>query len=427
LLVMLQIHNFAQNPPIALKPTITISFDLGALERIYNPDKYQRGNMAISPDSRYFLGRLSKQELLLLDLTNAKGRPIPVTHNIAYAVFSKDSQRVALFGDVRDDRKTVTVLNLNTGEIVSTIRTQERIDQVSISPNGERVATGREESKLVRKGKNVVDLWDGKNGKHIARIDGCAGSIDATIFSPDSRSLLLDCDKLKDKPTKFLDARTGAEMASLSQQAKHGDYKFTPPGAPESIFSPNGTTIVSVYRFNGIRIWDVDSRQLRKEFVASQGDIHNITFTNDGRWFATNGYSPVIRMWDTLTGEKYRVFETDTTKSRSFFLRTVFSDSGGLLAGIDKRGRIAVWSTKNAGVRFVVNETAEKEDFSVNAFFGFGERVLFVRRENEIKLFNTGNGREIQTIPNPTGAYRLSTDGTKLFVLNSNNSISIWD
>lgn len=424
-LALLQTHNLAQDSPIAMKPTIAISFDSGTLERIYNPDRHQRGNMAISHDSRYFIGRLDKRKLVVL--TNARAELVSVDHNIAYALFSKDSQRVALFGDVNDDRKTVTVLNLKTGEVVSTIRTQEKIDQVSISPDGERIATGRDEVKLIRKGTNVVNLWDANNGTHIATIDGCANSTDMPIFSPDSRSLLLDCEKIKYKPTKIFDARTGTEIASLWQQAKQGKYEFTPSSAPESVFSPDGSTIVSIYRFNGIRIWDVDSRKLRKEFVASQGDVHDITFTKDGRWFATNGYSPVIRMWDTLTGEKYRVFETDATKSPSFFLRAVFSNSGGMLAGIDKRGGVTVWDTKNAGVKFVLNGTAKKEDFSVNAFFGQDDRVLFVRREKELMLFDTETGKEIQSIPNPSSAYHLSPDGTKLFVLNSNHSISIWE
>ncbi|HQU94328.1 MAG TPA: hypothetical protein PLK77_18675, partial [Pyrinomonadaceae bacterium] len=51
-LVLLQAHDLAQDSPIAFKPTITMSFDSGTLERAYNPDRHQRGNMAISHDSR---------------------------------------------------------------------------------------------------------------------------------------------------------------------------------------------------------------------------------------------------------------------------------------------------------------------------------------------------------------------------------------
>jgi hypothetical protein len=85
-----------------------------------------------------------------------------------------------------------------------------------------------------------------------------------------------------------------------------------------------------------------------------------------------------------------------------------------------------VWDTRNAGVKFVLNEKASKEDLGANVFFGYGDRLLFLRRDTSISLFHMKTGKEIQSIPNPTGVYYLNSEGTKLVLLNSDNSVSIW-
>lgn len=409
--------SYCQSDPAREKLVLVKQLQLegGNFNAVANRSTEYRGSVAVSPDSQQFLGG-SGETLIIMDGDASSYEKLQLQHRPDFASFSGNGGVVVLYEFAG---RSATVIDLKSRSIVSTISSPDKIDKLVVSRDGRRIATTRSEGGLLGKGRSVTRLWDATDGRIISEIFGCAGTrLMSPQFTSDARSLLIECERLIGKPIKLFDVDTGRENLSLRQ-----DDQYAPP---ESAISPDGLSIVSIYRTNGIRVWDVKSGSLRKEFVASQGSINDITFSKDGRWFATIGFSPVVRTWETRTGEKYRVYETGITKSPSFIVRTVFSESGAMLAGIDKRGRITVWDTKNAGIKFVLNETATKEDFSVNAFFGRDDRVLIVRRDKAISVFDTKAGREIQRIPNPTGMYHLDPGSAKLVVLNSNNSISIW-
>jgi WD40 repeat protein len=128
-----------------LKLEKTFSFNDEKIDHVYHREGY-RGNMPISPDSEYFLGKINDSTLYLLNLNSGDTRRVAISHKFEYALFSKDRKRVCLY-EFQD--KTASVLDLESGRILSTINSPEKIDEASISPDGERITTGRREVKLI--------------------------------------------------------------------------------------------------------------------------------------------------------------------------------------------------------------------------------------------------------------------------------------
>lgn len=410
----------AQNLPagvqqeFSLKQADSFSFNGEKISPLFTREN-RRGNMALSTDLKYFLGKIVESTLFVLDLESRQAKKIPVAHKIDYAVFAENGKRVFVYAF--NDRNG-SVIDLETGKITASLKWNEKIGQAVISPDGERIALSTAQVKLIGKEKNVVHLWNAANGTLVTAINGCADFIRAPKFSSDGRMLLLDCEKIKNKPTKIFDARTGEEKLALKQSNQDV--------VPESFLSPDGETVVSVYRFNNIGIWDVASGSLKKEFLASQGSVNDVTFSRDGKSFATNGFSPVIRLWDTKSGELVQTFKSDLTRPPSFMTRVKISLDGKILAGVDKRGRVTFWETETGKVKFELNETAKKEDLSVIPFFGSDENVVYVRDAKTLRAVNLHSGKIVAEVPNPTGFFYVSADGRRVFLHNS-ESISVWN
>src|SRR5690606_23037315 len=127
--------------------------------------------------------------------------------------------------------------------------------------------------------------------------------------------------------------------------------------------------------------------------------------------FATNGFSPIIRLWRTVNGDLVRSLQTDVTQSPAFFLRAAFSPDWKLLAGTDKQGRITVWNVNTGDVQAVFNADAEKEDLSVVATFTLEDALIFAKNKM-IVVASPVSGSTLATIPNPSGLYYLGQNGT---------------
>jgi U3 small nucleolar RNA-associated protein 21 len=85
-----------------------------------------------------------------------------------------------------------------------------------------------------------------------------------------------------------------------------------------------------------IRVVDIETRKLIREFWGCVGQINDFIFSNDSRWIVAASMDSRVRVWDLSTGhliDIFRVPSTCTSLSMSAtgeFLATAHSDSVGI-------------------------------------------------------------------------------------------------
>ncbi|CAG8441205.1 6972_t:CDS:10 [Diversispora eburnea] len=129
----------------------------------------------------------------------------------------------------------------------------------------------------------------------------------------------------------------------------------------------------------GIRVIDVETRKIVREFWGHRNRITDMTFSPDGRWIISSSLDATIRTWDLPTGHLIDVFEVD-----HIVTSLAFSPKGDFLATthVDLVG-IYLWANRtqftNVTLRKIIDDDeilsiglpttsgvdSDAEDFSV--------------------------------------------------------------
>lgn len=92
-----------------------------------------------------------------------------------------------------------------------------------------------------------------------------------------------------------------------------------------------------------IRVVDLETRKLVREFWGCVGQVNDFIFSNDGRWIIAASMDSVLRVWDLPTGHLIDIFRVSSTcvslamSSTGEFLATAHAGSIG----------ISLWSNRN--------------------------------------------------------------------------------
>ena len=162
------------------------------------------------------------------------------------------------------------------------------VARVAFSPNGELLATATESHK--------AQLWDMKQFKLVADLQGDLFRFHTVVFSPDGKRVLAGGGDWK---PGGLNQVTVWDVASKQQVMKLVGHQ----NAIICIaFSPDGKTIASGGIDNTIRLWDADSGRTFNTLIGHNGWVESLLFLPDGKTLVSASHDQTIRFWDVDKG-----------------------------------------------------------------------------------------------------------------------------
>ena len=117
-------------------------------------------------------------------------------------------------------------------------------------------------------------------------------------------------------------------------------------GVVAAAFSPNGNLIASTHQDGKLKLWDIHTGNLLREFEGHTDTAWQVEFSPDGTMLATTGWDQVVRIWDVESGTPIQVLG-DFEDGGGPVHELAFSSDGASLTASNWGSQIYQWDTSS--------------------------------------------------------------------------------
>jgi WD40 repeat protein len=242
--------------------------------------------LTTSVDETIFTSHAFKKEIYLWDIgtgqvmrsfTGQPSQPVFLDTSTDGMILASEGGGLRLVWDVQ------------TGQVLQSFEwPAHQTNDLALSPDGKLIAFAEKSSGLP-----VYDLQSGESPR-IFR--GHAGPISNVVFSPDGTILASSSAHLGDFSAILWDVETGKIL-----------HQLRPPSDAEIslglAFSPDNKIIATGYVDGTIRLWDVDTGQLKDTYEGHTRSVRQLDFSYNGTILASGSEQDgTVRLWDMDTG-----------------------------------------------------------------------------------------------------------------------------
>lgn len=200
--------------------------------------------------------------------------------------------------------KSIKVWDISSGELVATHTSQREVLSVTVTADGGRILFGTS-GEYVSRGLQVAEinskarLLDLHSGEEITsfRHDG---GVHAVAITPDGRRIVSGSGNGEVKVWN---------LGSGEEELTFGQGSLGKPGAYAVAIAPDGRLVVSVSGFGDLKLWDLDSG---REEITLSGHNHvakAVAITPDGRWIVSGSRDKTVKVWNLDSGQEEFTFE----------------------------------------------------------------------------------------------------------------------
>jgi WD40 repeat protein/tRNA A-37 threonylcarbamoyl transferase component Bud32 len=294
------------------------------------------------------------------------------------------------------------VWDLADGRLVLDLPTDDPGASVAFSPDGRRLAAGRE--------GRAIGIYELATGREVARLEGVP-DLSLIAFHPLGR--LLAASSWADRAVEVRNLETGAITSTL----RH------PVGVHGLAWSPDGATLAAGCGDHHIYLWDAVTSRLRAVLKGHNALVTHLTFHPSDDLLISGGWDDTIRLWQPSTGELL-----------------VTAPGSPVRLGPDGR-RLAYRDDRHVGIREVADgeacrlvgpQRAAGPDPEVNApgfkwvDFDPGGRLLVAAGGDGVHLWDLPTWREVAHLPLPEGGAVLFDPRGGGLITYATTGLQLW-
>jgi WD40 repeat protein len=165
----------------------------------------------------------------------------------------------------------------------------EAVQALDVSPDGRTLALVSTRGDLT--------LWNVPTGKLQHTLPEAPLAIQWVQFSPDGHTLAWNVGG----QVRLWDVRTLSPAGTLGQT--------TDSPSLCAAFSPDGGLLVSGTDDQGMRVWELATRQERAPLVGHLGRVSAVAFAPDGKTLASGSWDRTVRLWNVAAWQEVAVLE----------------------------------------------------------------------------------------------------------------------
>ena len=187
--------------------------------------------------------------------------------------------------------------------------------------------------------------------------------------------------------------------------------------------SSDDTFLVTSGDSNTIKIWDMDSKKVKRTLTGHEDSLRKVTCNAENTLIASASDDGTIRLWDIESGNTIRVLHNKHTKVWTI----AFSPDSKYVASGSQDGIVCIWDIATGNCLKQVKSQDEYASDQLQ-FSADGSRLVSRSRWKNIFICNIGNAGIINiTGKSPFVSFQLSTDGLLVRTMSLDGTINLWD
>ncbi len=272
---------------------------------------------------------------------------------------------------------------LKSAPLLTLIGHSGAVNSVVFSPDGKTLASGSDDK--------TVKLWDAETGELRQTLTGFNDPIEQVIFLSDNKRLATVEHITKVTQRGITRVSQGLGIRVKLWSVETGDLSWAIDELISSVaFSFDGTLVVTGSKDNSIKVWNLETKNLKQTFAGHNKPTYRVCFSPDGKSITSlNGYE--AKLWDiesrqlrqTLTTENSNIISSDCKTLVASSKDTInFWDveSNKLIRQLKERGGLSDIKLSPDGKKIVGSGTNQSYGFWVLMDAQTGELSWSTRR-----------------------------------------------
>jgi WD40 repeat protein len=267
-----------------------------------------------------------------------------------------------------------------------------------------------------------IKLWNVATGQELQTLEGSQLGVDSVAFSADSKLLAVgnsdNSVALWDSANRRRVRVLKGHVAAVATIAVSGDDKV--------LASALEAGVAGIGRDDTIKIWDPVTGQLVRS-LTGRNSGQSIGLSRDGTRLVSDSSSSTLSVWNVAQSEAQRTI-TVPRESRFVPDRVALSSDGKLIAAGGRDNAIKLWDAGTGRELFTL--TGHRKSIRELAFSPDNKLLASGSQDADIKIWSVATGQEVQTLTahgEGVIALAISSDGEKLASGSQDRTILIWD
>ncbi|MDP8966494.1 MAG: WD40 repeat domain-containing protein [Cyanobacteriota bacterium] len=198
------------------------------------------------------------------------------------------------------------------------------------------------------------------------------------------------------------------------------------------VISSDGQTLVSDSSDGIIKVWNLQTGELRNTLIGYSGSVKSVVISSDGQTLVSASNVGTVKVWNLYTGELRSTLQYNSIQMYGYSDRSsifVISPDGNTLVNGTRDGTINVWDLRTKKLRGIL-QTDLGEVKSV-AISPDGQTLVSSSNNGIITVWNLHTGQLRSTLQGDSYGWgqslTISPDGQTLVSGKRSSTIKVWN